>query len=280
MARGESNTEEQIAALDSGGAFVDFSFLRKALVRGPDAEGWLNDLVTAVVESMHEGESTRSLLLSPTGRIRADFHVVRTDEAFVLLQDSAQPENVEHVLEPYVLSSDVELVEQTDALAVFALGKTTGVPDPVWTGKPSILGKGIDVAVAASRHDETEKLLAGSLVAASREALEIRRIRKGIPSFPHDTGNNALPAEAGLESLIDFTKGCFLGQESVAKVRNLGHPPNVVVALRTAGPVTIGDPVFSDDEEAGVITSVTPGERGTLAIARIGWGARDGSLAT
>lgn len=101
--------EEQVRALDEGRAFVDGSGLRMVEVGGGDAAAWLNDLVTAGVEDLAENEAVRSLLLTPTGRVRADFHVARASERFLLLQDPDQPKAIDDLLEPYVLSSDVAL---------------------------------------------------------------------------------------------------------------------------------------------------------------------------
>ncbi len=80
------------------------------------------------------------------------------------------------------------------------------------------------------------------------EALEAWRIRHGLARFPVDLDADSLPAEAGLdvEPVIDRTKGCYLGQESVARVRNLGHPPRVVLGVRAETPLRPGAPVRSN----------------------------------
>ena len=95
-----------------------------------------------------------------------------------------------------------------------------------------------------------------------------------------DFGADALPAEAGLEDAIDFTKGCFLGQESVAKVRNLGHPPRVLLLLRSDAPMSAGAPVLKDGVGVGEVTSVAESTDGTDAIARVRWDAASGPLET
>jgi folate-binding Fe-S cluster repair protein YgfZ len=84
-------------------------------VRGSGAAAWLHDLVTADVEGLSTGQSRRSLLLTPTGRIRADFHVARLDGSFLLLQAEGQHEAVDAILAPYVLSSDIELDDRSEA---------------------------------------------------------------------------------------------------------------------------------------------------------------------
>jgi folate-binding Fe-S cluster repair protein YgfZ len=88
-----------------------------------------------------------------------------------------------------------------------------------------------------------------------------------------------LPAEAGLdaEPVIDRTKGCYLGQESVARVRNLGHPPRVVLAVRADGPLHPGLAVLAKGAQAGTVTSVEP-DGGSGAMIRIRWDAREAHL--
>src|SRR5207245_4599906 len=111
-------------------------------------------------------------------------------------------------------------------------------------------------------------------------AVDVWRIRRGIPRFGVDLDADSLPAEAGLEILIDFTKGCFLGQESVAKVRNLGHPPRVTAAFRTTGEVRVGQALETDGRAVGRVTSAAAIEHGTALIARLTWDARFADLVT
>jgi folate-binding protein YgfZ len=246
--------EEQVDALDEGRAFVDGARLHAVEVTGSDAGRWLNDLVTAGVEVLPPGGATRSLLLTPTGRVRADFHVLRTDGGFLLFQESDQPAAIDDLLGPYVLSSDVALRRLAAGTRVVLMPSDRG-----W-------------AVAREPSD--------GAVEASAEAGEVWRIRHGVPRFPTDLEEESLPAEAGLEFLIDFTKGCFLGQEAVAKVRNLGHPPRAVLALRAAVPVRRGERVVADGREVGAVTSAAPTREGFSLLARVRWEARSLPLAT
>jgi folate-binding protein YgfZ len=118
-----------------------------------------------------------------------------------------------------------------------------------------------------------------ALVEAGEAALEVWRIRHGVARMGADFGLDALPAEVGLESAIDTTKGCFLGQESVARVRNLGHPPRVLVHVRADEEVVAGMPVSSEGAAAGDITSAAAGsDSGWVAIARIRWQFADSPL--
>jgi hypothetical protein len=274
----QTDLEEQVRALEEGQAYADLSAWRKVLVSGSDAVTWLNDLVTAGVDDLRDGEARRSLLLTPTGRIRADFHVLRVPQGLLLVQHPSQPHSIDRLLETYVLSSDVALEDATGSLALFAVPGAVGAPEGLPWSHLSVLGHGIDVLVPAARRDETRTALEWTLVPAAEEAVEAWRVRRGIARFPVDLGEDSVPAEAGLEPTIDFTKGCFLGQESVARVRNLGHPPRVVVALLTSGSAARGDAVLEGDREVGSVTSAAPSDGGTSLLARIRWDARDGKL--
>jgi tRNA-modifying protein YgfZ len=249
--------EDEIVALDEGRGAVAASAFRAVVVTGSDAAAWLNDLLTAEVERLAPGEAVRSLLLTPTGRIRADLHVLRLGDERVLLQCPDQPVPIEQLLAPYVLSSDVELrgtTEDPDLLAV----------------------PGVDGWRFVSPADS------GEMLQVSAAALESWRIRRGIARFPVDLGQDSLPSEAGLDDgvVIDRTKGCYLGQESVAKVRNLGHPAHVVLALRAAGAVDRGERVVAEQALAGIVTSADAHRGGTDVLARIRWADRAARLRT
>jgi len=243
----------QIRALDAGRGVLDLEDWDATEVRGADAQAWLNDLVTASVEDLPSGETVRSLLLGPTGRIRADLQVAREDGGFLLLQGPGQPEPIAELLDPYVLSSAVELVPAgLDGLAPIPR------PGPRW----SLADGG------------SERVFVGS------QAFDAWRVRHAIPAFPADVDADSVPSEAGLdqEPVIDRDKGCYLGQESVARIRNLGHPPRLVVPVEADGSVHNGDRVFSTGAEVGIVTSAEP--FGPSAMVRIRWDARDLELTT
>jgi tRNA-modifying protein YgfZ len=254
-------------------------------VTGGDASAWLNDLVTADVEGLEAGRSRRSLLLTPTGRIRADFHVAKSDdESFLLLQAREQPEAVDGILAPYVLSSDVDLDDRSERSVIVAV--VGGMPaedgDAGTVLVPSVLGVGHDIVVPAGEpaQEILERLRERGLLEATPADIETWRIRRGSARMGADFGSDALPAEAGLEDTIDFTKGCFLGQESVAKVRNLGHPPRVLLPVRSGTTLRPGAPVLADGVAVGEVTSAAERNGETHAIVRIRWDAASGSLST
>jgi hypothetical protein len=250
----DTAVDAQLRALDERRAFVRPA-ARTVAVSGQEAATWLNDLVTAGVEVLADGASVRSLILSPTGRIRAEFHVLRAGHTFLLVQTSDQPEPLDEILAPYVLSSAVEVghAPRTPVL----------VPGPRGWSALDEAPTGIEEVDAA--------------------AGEAWRVERGIARFPVDLGTDSLPAEAGLDvpPVTDTGKGCFLGQEAVARVRNLGHPTRLVVALEADGAVAAGETVVSNGSDVGIVTSAaTRPNGGTALLARVRWDARAEPLRT
>lgn len=277
----EGSSRRGLRALREGRAAVDLAAWRKVLVSGPEAEPWLNDLASADLAGLEPGEARRSLLLSPTGHLRADFTAARLDEGFLLVQDHRQPEPVDRLLAPYVLSAEVRLEDRTADLRLVALPAEPPPavrPPPGWRPyRPSCLGGGLDLVGDAGAPPPP---IPEGWVRASLDDLETWRIERGLPRFPADLGPTSLPHEAGLDGSIAYAKGCFLGQEAAARVRNLGHPPFVVLALRADGPAAPGEAVMGDGRAVGEVTSAVPLGEGTALLARVRWAARGLPLST
>jgi folate-binding protein YgfZ len=261
---------------------ADLSSWRAIAADGADGAAWLNDLVSADTSTLRPGEAARSLLLSPTGRVRAEFTVARTHEGLLLLQDPAQPKLVDALLAPYVLSSDVTLSDRTGQFALFAFPTLTTAPEREGTSAsaPSCLGAGVDLIAPVSRHDSLLAELQKDFTLADPDDLEAWRVDAGIPWFGSDATEDDLPQECGLASAVSFEKGCYLGQEAVAKVRNLGHPRRVLLPLETTSPTSPGDLVCANGSEAGTVTSAARAADRFVLLAKVRWDARDERLQT
>ena len=269
---------EGLRALREGRGIVDLSSWRSVAVRGTDAATWLNDLLTAELEGVSAGEARRSLLLSPTGRIRADVAVTPFEDGFLLVQDAVQPSPIDALLGPYVLSSDVSIEDRSEELRLYAAPGHARLPEGLSPYRPGPLGMDLgEVVPAEGPGIDPEEL---GLVPATETDLDHYRVERGIPRVGVDLGEDSLPHEAGLDEAIAYGKGCFLGQEAVAKVRNLGHPPFVVVAVTSPGPVAAGDPVLADGADVGRVTSAVRTNGGGAALVRVRWTAREAALST
>jgi folate-binding protein YgfZ len=268
-----------VAALAAGEAFADLSGWRKIGVSGGDAKRWLNDLISADIAGLEPGHARRSLLLTPTGRIRAEFTVVVDGGGLLLLQDPAQLASIGDLLGPYVLSSDVELRDRSDELALFALPARLHPPDVdglpgARFSVPSVVGSGLDLVAPAGDHDAVLDSLSTMFALAGADDLDAWRVIAGIPRFGVDALADDLPQEAGLTDAVSFDKGCYLGQEAVAKVRNLGHPRRVVLRLSASGAVSAGEGLEADGRAVGEITGAVVMDGRWWALARVEWDAR------
>jgi folate-binding protein YgfZ len=111
-------------------------------------------------------------------------------------------------------------------------------------------------------------------------ALEAWRVAAGIPRFGVDALNDDLPQEGGFGDAVAFDKGCYLGQEAMAKVRNLGHPRRTLLHLTAGGPVAAGEPVESEGRLVGEITSAAAADGRWSVLAKVRWDAREAPLTT
>jgi hypothetical protein len=269
--------------LAAGTAFFDLSSWRKIAVSGSDAPGWLNDLVSADISGLAPGHARRSLLLSPNGRVRAEFTIARPGGDLFLLQDPVQPTSIQALLAPYVLSSDVALEDRTAELALFAFPGRTATPGTPGTtfSAPSCTGMGgVDLLAPVEDHDAVETSLSKGFQLAEPEAHDAWRTAAGIARFCVDATEDDLPQEAGFEDAISFDKGCYLGQEAVAKVRNLGHPRRLVLHLAADDEVSPGDAVLADGEQVGEVTSATGDDGRWRLLAQVRWAGREGPFHT
>lgn len=263
--------------------FADLSEWRAIEVSGTEATEWLNDLVSADIASLEPGSSRRSLLLSPTGRLRAEFTIARhRPSALLLLQDPGQPSAIDRLLVPYILSSHVELRDRSKERRLFAFPETDDLPPglPGTALRPSCLGSGMDLIVPANEVASALTQIGERFSKLSPGELEARRVARGIPRLGVDALEDDLPQEAGMESAVSFDKGCYLGQEAVAKVRNLGHPRRLLIRIDTAAPLARGDSIFVNGDEAGRVTSAVRFDGRTTGLATVRWAAREGPFQT
>jgi folate-binding protein YgfZ len=267
-------------------AFVDLSSWRKVAVSGADAWTWLNDLVSADVGDLRPGGARRSLLLSPTGRIRAEFTVAAQQDAALLLQDPEQTASVLDLLARYVLSSDVRLGDRSEMLALVAVpgaaaeavGDVVASVPGATVSSPSCIGAGVDLIAPAGAREAVIEAASRSLAQIDDAALETWRVTSGIPRFGVDALEDDLPQEGGFGDAVAFDKGCYLGQEAMAKVRNLGHPRRTLLHLTAGGTVAAGDPVESGGRNVGEVTSAVAAGGRWSVLVKVRWDARAATL--
>ncbi len=226
---------------------LERSFLRAF---GPDAVEFLQSMLTNDVESLAPGEGCYALLLTPKARVIADLEVLRVDDDLLL---GCPPAVVDQVLDTLVRARFRKKVQFEPAPCVL-----------VW-------GDHADAVASLDSPAGPLRLLPHPVSGSGPVSdWEIARIESGMPRFGVDFGPESMPAEAGVvERAISFTKGCYPGQEPVARLRHRGHPNRQLRGLSFAGtaPAT-GSPVTGGGRELGTLTSVAESARyGTIGLA-------------
>jgi tRNA-modifying protein YgfZ len=212
-------------------------------VDGPEAGGFLERMLSNEVESLPAGEAREALLLTPKGRIIAPLRVMREgDEAFLLITEAELAEPVSAALLRARFAAKCEI-------AVVPLHGYLHLADP---------GRGVRVEDYGV--DAWETWDEGELDAGEASELEPLRIEAGTPAWGRELDEAVLPAEAGLEEThISFTKGCYPGQEPIARLHYRGHPNRRLrrLVVPAAKP---GDGIELDGKVVGRVTSAVPGK--------------------
>jgi folate-binding protein YgfZ len=277
----------QYRILREGAGALERSSRRVIEVGGTEAAEYLQGQLTQDIESLEPGTGAYSALLDRKGHMQGDMRVLRLDDAFGIgTEEVAGPAVISH-LDRYRIGRDVEVIDRTDELAVvsvigpaateLALGGPLG---PEHAHREHNIGGIATVAVATDLgvdlmlgREEVEAVL-GALAErgvepVSEEAAEIVRVESGRPRFGHEMTTATIPQEAGInERAVSFTKGCYIGQETVARLHYKGKPNRHLRGLRLSEGAAAGDPVRLGDRELGTIgTAVLSPAHGPIALA-------------
>jgi folate-binding protein YgfZ len=298
--------------LASGRAFAPLGDRAVIEVAGPERLSWLDSITSQAVGHLAPGESTELLVLDPQGRVEHAAGVVDDGAATWLIADAADAAPLAAWLTRMKFRTQATVAVRDDLVALGyvdggaaaqtvsgAASAPNGVP-LIWADPWQRVSAGghqyaeivdhpgaalawrvalltTDAADALAESADAESL-AGLLAA---EALRIAAWR---PRWSAEVDERSLPHEADwIRSAVHLNKGCYRGQETVAKVHNLGHPPRRLAALHLDGSDAVlpsaGDPVFADDSEVGHITSVARHhEDGPIALAILSRRAPVGDL--
>jgi tRNA-modifying protein YgfZ len=228
------------------------AFLR---VAGPDAADYLQRMLSNDVEAVEPGASCDALLLTPKARVIAPVRVLRrAADEFLLLTEPELGETLRSELlrMRFAARAEIELEEHTSTL-VFG-SHLGGIPTEDY-GEPAV-----EVLDAALEPTLDER------------ALEAMRIKAGTPAWGSEIDDRVLPAEAGLvERAVSLTKGCYPGQEPIARLQYRGHANRGLRVLRVDG-AAVPDPeteVRFGDKAVGRVTSAARGPEGVLALAYV-----------
>lgn len=291
---------QQYAALSEGVGLAELPDRTVLVATGRDRASFLHSFTTNDIRRLVPGSGCEAFVTSHQGKTIGHVLVFCEEERIVLDTSPGQAASLQAHFERFILTEDVAFTDETgqwlDLLvagpqAASLLGDLCGAPPPAemlahWPlmleGRPAIVRhvpyagpESFFVATAPADREAVRGLLEGAgATACEMAAVEARRIEAGFPLFGQDISADNLPQEVNRNAAaISFTKGCYLGQETVARIDALGHVNRILMGLRfdrQAQP-RAGERLMSDGAEAATITSVAYSPRlgAVLALAYV-----------
>jgi len=258
---GEPNKEQR--ALLEGTAWADLSHLAVVAVTGEDRLKWLHDLTTQHLLEFGVGSWTSALILDPQGHVEYQFSLVDDGtNTFIVLDPHFAQGLIEYLKKMrFMLKVDVQ-----DASGEYAVLRAPGAANEV--GGPYAL-------VPRAELDEMKKVFGANATQVGTWALDAERVAAGRPRHGFDTDAKSIPNELGvIHGSVHMNKGCYRGQETVAKVYNLGKPPRRLVMLHLDGHAVVmpptGTPVMNGEVQVGFLGTVARHyELGPIALATV-----------
>jgi folate-binding protein YgfZ len=267
---------------------VDRAGRGRLALTGPDAKTFLQGQLTNDIEALEPGRGCYAAFLTHKGKMLGDLRVLDTGQELLLSCERVALQPLFNMIRRYKLGSDVELHKRTveqGELSLIGAGarRIAGDPGPHEhdNARGEIAGHAVvlvatDVGVdvfcdAAATADVRAALLEGGAGEVSEEAAEIVRVEQGRPRYGMDLDEGVIPQEAGLnERAVSFTKGCYVGQETVARLHYRGKPNRHLRGLRLSEPVEAGTPLRLGEKEVGRVSSpVVSPAHGPIALALV-----------
>ena len=288
----------EYAAVTGSCGLLDRSERGKLALTGTEAKSFLQGQVTNDVEALTPGTGCYAAFLTPKGKMLGDMRVLDTGDELLLDTERVALQPLFNMIRRMTIGYDAQLHKRT-----------------LERGLLSLIGPGSDAVAGASGLDATEhahtelevggvtarairtdvgidllcdsgqtetlraSLLAAGAVLVSDATAECVRIERGRPRYGVELDDRVIPQEAGLnERAVSFTKGCYVGQETVARLHYRGKPNRLLRGLRLSEPAEPGAPLTSGEREVGVLASVAVSPRlGPIGLALVRREAEIGS---
>ena len=274
-------TTSEYETLKTGLGLVDRSERGKLLLTGSGAKEFLHGQVTNDVEGLEPGHGCYAAFLTHKGKMLGDLRILDGGEAGLWIDtERSALQELFNLLRRTRIGRDVEIHKRTlqrallslvgpGARAVAELGEHEHRRAELGGAPVRLVGTdlGIDVICAAEDADRVRAALDAEPVAEA--AAEVVRVESGRPRFGVDLDDTVIPQEAGLnDRAVSFTKGCYVGQETVARLYYKGKPNRHLRGLRLSEPVPAGTPLRLGEKEVGRVgSSVVSPTLGPIALA-------------
>jgi tRNA-modifying protein YgfZ len=279
-----------VSTLTDTVSIVDRAGRGRLALTGPDAKTFLQGQLTNDIEALEPGRGCYAAFLTHKGKMLGDLRVLDFGGELLLSCERVALQPLFNMIRRYKLGSDVELHKRTlemGELSLIGAGARAlagaerlgeAEHDNVRAqigGHPVVLvatDVGVDVFCDAERTEGVRgALLAAGAGEGTEEAAEILRVELGRPRYGLDVDENVIPQEAGLnERAVSFEKGCYVGQETVARLFYRGKPNRHLRGLRLSEPVAAGAVLRLGDKQVGRVTSpVVSPAHGPIALALV-----------
>jgi folate-binding protein YgfZ len=253
---------------------ADRSERAKFLVRGSEAADFLQGQVSNDVEGLVPGNGCYATILNAKGKLRTDLRILRGDGWFFLDTERIGHAVLRHMLETYSLGRDVQHEDVTDTRALVSLlgpdARSALDVEPPEEENAFVEGEhGLYVTTHLGVDVIGEPGLDLGVPPVSDELAECVRIESGRPRLGFDMDAETMPQEAGInERAVSFTKGCYVGQETVARLHYKGKPNRHLRGLRLSQPVERGTDILLGEKVVGRVGSTCVSPRlGPIALA-------------
>lgn len=284
----------EFRALLEGGGLYDMSWQAKLVLTGGDRVRWLNGMVTNNVRDLAVGHGVYCFLLTAQGRIVADLIAYNRGDYLLVTSDRSQATAITDMFDRYIIMDEVEVAEISDKLSAVGVAgpqateilRRAGIEFPqlpkegnygppaqlapgqvvdvVWNGVGFSVARnthpnmdGYELWFAAEQADTAwDALTASGAKPVGSEALEWYRIARGVPRYGLDLSQRDLPQETEQKHALNFTKGCYIGQEIVERIRARAILHRTFIGFLVEGePPPSGAKIKDGDKNIGEITS-------------------------
>jgi len=276
------NLRAEFGALLSGCGVYNLNSKVKVALTGSDRVRWLNGMVTNNIRDLAPGRGVYAFLLNPQGHILGDLYAYNRSDSVIIDTDRSQSEKLLATFDHYIIMDDVEVANAGDRLAAVGLTgpksravlgaagfqisemETLQFVDVTWRNLPVTMVRGDNSSVESyelwlSPDGVTalrDALNKAGAVSIGSEALELLRIAAGIPRYGQDIRERDLPQETEQLRAVHFSKGCYIGQEIVERIRSRGNVHRKFTGFEVVGALPApGTKIQVDGRDIGEITS-------------------------
>ena len=295
-----TNTAEEYWAIRKAAGITDISHLGRLSITGKDRIAFLNGLLTNELSKANENTGIHSLLLNPKARVLADLYLHIEADRIVIDTGERPSAQVQQILDQFIITEDVKIEDLKEKNALLTIQGPASKQVLKETLKASVddlgplesTGLGPSLIVARDRtgqggydillpSDEAEPVWQGFLLKGEHgllpvglEAFEVLRLEAGIPKYGVDVDENTIVLEAGYQDAISFTKGCYMGQEVVARATHIGRVNRRLSQLHIDTTETLSSDakILANGGPVGSVTSAafSPGLGKTVALGYVG----------